>query len=61
VADAQFHYIAEPIFDAAQTDTLTVEINPETTELSDIADTGWNTFTKVSTPKTAEGLSSAGP
>lgn len=35
---ALFPYIAGPVFEAAQTDTLTVEINPGETELSDVVD-----------------------
>ena len=35
---ALFPYIADPVFNAAQTNTLTVEINPGSTELSDVVD-----------------------
>ena len=35
---ALFPYIAGPVFDAAQTETLTVEINPDTTDLSGVVD-----------------------
>lgn len=35
---ALFPYIAGPVFEASGTDTLTVEINPSTTELSSIVD-----------------------
>ena len=35
---ALFPYIADPIYNTAQSDTLTVEINPGTTDLSDVVD-----------------------
>jgi NAD-dependent deacetylase len=35
---ALFPYISEPIYEAEQTDTLTVEINPGVTELTDAFD-----------------------